>query len=149
MTSARIDFANNNPITVSAVRVLDGSGRILLVRKRGTSKWMQPGGKPEPGEQPIEAASRELGEEIGLFLPQSRFIPRGIWSGWAANEADTPLIAHLFDVDYDEAHDGPVRADAELAEIAWRDPVEAIEDPHVAPLLREHVLPRVIGRGGE
>lgn len=137
------------PITVSAVRVLDPAGRILLVRKRGTSKWMQPGGKPEPGEQPLEAAVRELHEEIGLALPQSRFTARGKWDGWAANEANTRLVAYLFEVDYDAAHDGPVRADAELAEIAWREPTEAIEDPHVAPLLREHVLPRVIARGGE
>lgn len=143
MTSTHQDSINK-PITVSAVRVLDTSGRILLVRKKGTSKWMQPGGKPEPGEQPVEAAVRELSEEIGLFLPQSRFTHRGVWQGWAANEANTPLIAYLFDVDYVEDVDGSVCADAELAEIAWRDPAEALEDMSIAPLLREHVLPRIV-----
>jgi len=36
-------------IRVSAVVLRDAQGRVLMVRKRGTSMWMNPGGKPEPG----------------------------------------------------------------------------------------------------
>lgn len=35
-------------IEVSAVCLFDDSGRVLTVRKRGTSGWMLVGGKPEP-----------------------------------------------------------------------------------------------------
>jgi len=39
--------------------------RVLLVRKKG-GKWNFPGGVIEQGEQPHEAAARELHEETGL-----------------------------------------------------------------------------------
>ena len=36
-------------ITVTALCLLDHRHRLLLVRKRGTAIFMQPGGKPEAG----------------------------------------------------------------------------------------------------
>lgn len=41
------------------------SGKILLVRKKG-GKWNFPGGTVETGEEPIQAAARELQEETKL-----------------------------------------------------------------------------------
>ncbi|MEE1926137.1 NUDIX domain-containing protein [Pseudomonas sp. 148P] len=41
------------------------SGKILLVRKKG-GKWNFPGGTVEDGEQPVQAAARELEEETRL-----------------------------------------------------------------------------------
>ena len=52
--------------------VFDPSGRVLLIRcvvmrRDGEfAFWLTPGGEIEAGETPIEAARRELGEEIGL-----------------------------------------------------------------------------------
>jgi len=54
-------------VGTSAVVVRDG--RVLLGRRRGAhgaSTWAFPGGKPEPGEAPHDAAARELEEETGL-----------------------------------------------------------------------------------
>ena len=50
----------NARIVVSAVCVFDDAGRLLTVRKRGTTMFMHPGGKPEPGETAVQAAAREL-----------------------------------------------------------------------------------------
>lgn len=41
------------------------SGKVLLVRKK-SGKWNFPGGTIEAGEQPVEAAARELQEETRL-----------------------------------------------------------------------------------
>ncbi|MHA6197288.1 NUDIX domain-containing protein [Pseudomonas wadenswilerensis] len=41
------------------------SGKVLLVRKKG-GKWNFPGGTIEDGEQPVQAAARELKEETRL-----------------------------------------------------------------------------------
>lgn len=46
------------------VLLLDGTDRLLLMRHGDA--WFTPGGGLEPGEQPREAAVRELYEEIGL-----------------------------------------------------------------------------------
>jgi ADP-ribose pyrophosphatase YjhB (NUDIX family) len=52
--------------------VLDAAGRVLLIRcaaKRSDGEfrfWLTPGGEIEAGETPMEAARRELREELGL-----------------------------------------------------------------------------------
>ena len=49
-------------IFVSAAVITDAAGRVLVVRKHGTSVFMQPGGKPEAGESaaagPLSRAAR-------------------------------------------------------------------------------------------
>lgn len=48
--------------------VFDGH-RVLLIRKKrglGAGKINAPGGRIEPGETPIQAAERELTEEVGV-----------------------------------------------------------------------------------
>jgi 8-oxo-dGTP pyrophosphatase MutT (NUDIX family) len=55
-----------------AVRVvcLDAAQRVLLLHWRdpadGSTLWEPPGGGIDPGETPLQAARRELGEETGL-----------------------------------------------------------------------------------
>jgi 8-oxo-dGTP diphosphatase len=57
------------------VFVFDEIGRVLLIRCAMVLKsgedfvfWVTPGGEIEPGEEPCEAAVRELKEELGLEL---------------------------------------------------------------------------------
>ena len=47
-------------------------GHVLTVRKRGTTRFMLPGGKLEPGESAYAAAVREIREEVGLRSATSR-----------------------------------------------------------------------------
>lgn len=49
-------------IRISAAVIVDAEGRILVVRKRGTTAFMQPGGKIDPGETALAAVRRELVE---------------------------------------------------------------------------------------
>lgn len=62
------DRFGDGEIAVSAVVLRDPASRLLTLRKRGTSRFMLPGGKPEPGESPAEAAVRECREELGIQL---------------------------------------------------------------------------------
>ena len=52
-------------IRVVAALIRDPDGRVLLVRKRGTQAFMQPGGKRDVGESDVAALSREIAGELG------------------------------------------------------------------------------------
>ncbi|MCB5290939.1 NUDIX hydrolase [Arthrobacter sp. SO3] len=134
-----------NPlIVVSAVCVFDPVGRLLTVRKRGTDKFMHPGGKPEAGETAAQTAARELAEEVGIVLAAEELVLLGIWFADAANEAATQIQATVFTAPgVWSAHPS-----AEIAEIRWLDLAGKLPDD-LAPLLTDHVLPALAGQTGE
>ncbi|MHA7264254.1 NUDIX hydrolase [Arthrobacter sp. TMN-37] len=124
-------------LPIAALCLLDGAGNLLLVRKRGTRMFMQPGGKLEPGETAAAAAVRELQEELGLSVAASRLVPLGCWYGPAANEADTFIDATVFLCPLE----GTPAPAAEIEEIGWLDLSGPGDRSDLAPLLTEFVLP--------
>lgn len=130
-------------LTVSAVCVYDREGRLLTVRKRGTEKFMHPGGKPEPGETAAQAASRELAEEVGISIRPEDLQHLGTWDADAANEADTVIRASVFSAP------GTWEATpaAEIEAIRWLD-LDHEWPGDLAPLLTEHVLPALLETRG-
>jgi 8-oxo-dGTP pyrophosphatase MutT (NUDIX family) len=124
-------------IHVSAAVITDAGGRLLLVRKAGTTAFMQPGGKPEPGETPTETLARELAEEVGLEVDPDALEPLGSFTATAANEPGFAVVADVFRVDIGDQQ--PV-ADAEIAELRWVTAATA-SGIEIAPLAREYFLP--------
>lgn len=56
-------------VTGCRVLALDGEGRVLLIRHSyGSGKWMPPSGGMARDEDAVQAALRELGEEVGCTL---------------------------------------------------------------------------------
>ena len=131
-----------NVLKVSAVCVYDLSGRLLTVRKQGTTKFMHPGGKPERGETAAEAGVRELSEEVGLHLAAVDLELIGAWTGTAANEANTDIEATVFTAPGRWDADAVIPA-AEIAELRWMHLEAAADFDDLAPLLTEYVLPRL------
>ncbi|WP_207345757.1 NUDIX domain-containing protein [Arthrobacter sp. E3] len=129
-----------NVLRVSAVCVYDPAGRLLTVRKSGTSKFMHPGGKPEVGESAAEAGSRELAEEVGVHVLASELELMGVWTGTAANESNTDIEATVFTAPGSWAADSVLPA-AEIAELRWMAVDRGIDFDDLAPLLTEYVLP--------
>lgn len=132
---------HGDAIVVSAVTLRDAEGRVLTVRKRGTSIFMQPGGKPDPGESPEACALREVREELGLDLDPRRLELTGVYRTAAANETGRPLIATVFSHPHLSAESTPdVAPAAEIEEVRWLDPRERLPDD-TAPLLRLLLTP--------
>jgi len=77
------------------VLLLDGTGRILLLRFHfhddpSRHGWVTPGGGVHDGESVLDAAVRELREEIGLVVtPEQLGRPVAVSSGYA----DIPTLA--------------------------------------------------------
>ncbi|MGO4956605.1 NUDIX hydrolase [Luteococcus sp. Sow4_B9] len=123
-------------IIVSAVVLRDEDGRILTVRKRGTSRFMLVGGKHEPGESPADAAIRECGEEVSLELHADTIRSLGVFEAAAANEPDHLLRSHVFT----HPLTGTPQPAAEIEEIRWLDPGQPLPGD-LAPMLQFRVLP--------
>ncbi|WP_260959244.1 NUDIX hydrolase [Pseudomonas citri] len=123
-------------IRIAAALLIGADGRTLLVRKRGTRAFMQPGGKIEPHEQPVQALARELEEELGLVIDSTQARHLGLFSAPAANEPGFTVQAEVFLLNIDTA----VSPAAEIEEIRWIDPA-ADGDLFLAPLTGEVILP--------
>jgi DNA polymerase-3 subunit epsilon len=123
-------------LRIAAAVVTDADGRSLLVRKRGSTVFMQPGGKIESGESALTALTRELREELGLVVDPAETEYIGSYRAIAANEENTVVRAEVF---FLVTHETPI-AGAEIEELLW---VERLDDiaVEVAPLSRDSLLP--------
>ncbi|MET9773237.1 NUDIX domain-containing protein [Streptomyces sp. NPDC006367] len=108
-------------------------GRLLVVSKRAAPDvFYLPGGKPDAGEGPLDALTRELDEELGVAPRRPRLLAR---IDSVAVLEKVPMRLTLF-----EAHiDRPPRPAAELADMRWISGHES--GIRLAPAVTDHVLP--------
>jgi 8-oxo-dGTP pyrophosphatase MutT (NUDIX family) len=116
-------------IRISAVALLR-DGAVLLVRKRGTQRFMLPGGKFDGGETPLQCAIREVREELGLELHVQALTSLGHFSAPAANEPGHFVEADIF---MSDLADEPLPL-AEIEELRWQ-AMNGDETFDLAPLL--------------
>ena len=132
---------NSEPvIRVAAAVIRDARGRMLVVRKRRTTAFMQPGGKIMPGESALAALHREIAEELGVEVAAASVRPLGRRVAMAAHEPGHTVEADSFMVQLA----GEPRAAAEIDEIAWVDPANP-GDIELAPLTRLLIAEAVTG----
>lgn len=127
-------------IRVAAVVLRNETGDVLTVRKRGTERFMLPGGKPEAGEDPEATTIREAAEEVGVRLDRDRLELLGEFRAPAANEPDHLLISTVF---LHPLEAEPVIA-GEIAEQRWQSPTQLRDD--LAPMLVQNVFPALAAR---
>lgn len=118
--------------------IIDPKGRLLIVRKQNTHKYMLPGGKIDTGETPIEALMRELQEEISLTIPPTlaHFIKE--YDAPAANEPGYFIRSNLFFILLPELIE--IMPAAEIAEAIWITPKD-VPNYDFAPLMTSFVIP--------
>jgi 8-oxo-dGTP diphosphatase len=127
-------------IRVAAAVILDARGHMLVVRKRSTAAFMQPGGKIMPGESAVDALHREIAEELGVAVAASSVRPLGRHVADAAHEPGHTVQADSFMVSLA----GKPSAAAEIDEIAWVDPVNP-GDIDLAPLTKLLIAQTLVG----
>ncbi len=133
-------------VNVCAVAIRNRDGLVLTVRKQGSDGFMMPGGKPEPGETPLQTACREVSEEIGLTPDPARMRHLGLLEAAALNEAGFTVRAETFEyAPTDEQHEqlATLVPHAEIAELRWVDPAMSSPSDSAAqaPLNTEQIFP--------
>jgi len=128
--------ARPRQILIAAAVLVGPDGRVLLVRKRGTDVFMQPGGKLEPGEAPLAALQREVHEELGLAVDPATAHYLGRFAAPAAHETDAMVVAEAYSLDI-QSNPAP---QAEIEEALWVDPAD-LGGLQLATLSRHHILP--------
>ena len=111
--------------------VLDGTGRLLLIRRGNPpsqGSWSVPGGRCGPGESAADACVREVAEETGLSVGVQRF------AGHV--ERDGP-DGRIYDIDdfVCTVLGGTLRAGDDAAEVRWVQRVELADLELVPGLL--------------
>lgn len=108
----------------AGVLVRSGDGQRVYVHRRTDTKLVfagmhdcLAGGVVAPGETPGRTAARELGEELGIVMPDgagARPVARVSWDGrWQG----APMRCHLFA--YEVRWDGPIRHQLEEIADGW------------------------------
>jgi 8-oxo-dGTP diphosphatase len=120
--------------TVAAV-ITNENGDVLLVRKRATTTFIQPGGKIEANEEPLLALVRELDEELRVQLEVSSAFRLGEFQDVAVNEPGRMVRAQAY---LCVVHGTPT-PQAEIEELIWVNPRGPYHVP-VAPLSANHIL---------
>jgi 8-oxo-dGTP pyrophosphatase MutT (NUDIX family) len=96
--------------------VVDGDGRVLLVRHTYVPGWHFPGGGVEKGETAAEALGRELVEEAGIVLAEpARLV--SIHANHSAFPNDHVLLYRA-----DRWTQGKASSRGEIAELGFFDP---------------------------
>lgn len=128
-------MANPKQIVKIGAVVMDAD-RLLLVKKRGGSLYILPGGKPEPGEDDIKALDRELNEELGCRFHADTIEFLGSFSDAAAELLNTIVTVRL----YSARLLGNPMPMSEIETLKWFSPDED-GLTCLAPSLRNRIVP--------
>ena len=118
-----------------AATAVKHDGRLLLVRDSYSGLWSMPGGGIERGEQPVDAAVRELVEETGIKVRPDAVVLVGVFENFWGYRLDT---VHVFETSL-SAKPAISLDNREIVDARWVTEEEArrlILVPHVRDYLK-------------
>jgi len=99
---------------------------LLMGQRRDNNKWAVPAGCCEEGEDPHTAVIREVKEETGLDIKDSKLVRAG-------KEGHIMLFLYEVTVDPTQDLDPSNDPDQEFDHLTYEDPLERALEMHVPP----------------
>lgn len=123
------------------VGVVVHKGDKVLLIKRGKEpnkgKWSLPGGAQDTGETVMEAASREVLEETGLYIKDTQIIDV---VDSITKDDNGKVLYHYTLIEIGALwHDGEPKANSDAEEVMWAG-VETLDNFDLPPITRDIVL---------
>lgn len=125
---------------IGAIILSPERDRIVVVRKRGKSIFIIPGGRPEAGETDLETLCRELQEELQVEVTRSAFFGE---FREPAEFNEGQLTMRVYEVEIS----GEPAVDNEIEEAIWIDSRFEEQGVRLGSTLRNHVVPQLRERG--
>ncbi|MBB6173803.1 8-oxo-dGTP pyrophosphatase MutT (NUDIX family) [Nocardiopsis mwathae] len=113
-----VPSASPAPVIDAIAWVHVRDGRLLCARTHGRELFYLPGGKPEPGESPEAAVTREVEEEVSVALRPGTIRPFTVVDELADGYPEGTRVRLSC---YVAEHDGDPVPTNEIAELAWLD----------------------------
>ncbi len=123
---AHCDYANFfGPVAAVGALITNDSGELLFVRRArdpGRGKWGLPGGFVDPGESGETAVAREVAEETGLQITNTKYLlslpNEYVYQGLTSSIVDLFFEVTVHSLEHIEL------APAELDHFEWSEPTE-------------------------
>jgi len=115
--------------------------RMLVVRKKGRSTFIMPGGRPEGTETEYETLRRELLEETSLTVVRAEYFGR--YTEPAAFEPDSELQMSVYRAEVT----GELRVDNEIVESLWLDYRADLAGVDLGSTITNHIIPMLMSGG--
>ena len=129
---------NNMKSLVKSGLIILHNGKFLINRKKGTTLFLLPGGKPENNETPVECLIREIYEEHECTVIVNSLVHCGIFEDVAANEPNTIISIDLY---YGRV-EGTPKPSSEIEEQRWFGKNDNKEI--LSPIIKNKILPFLI-----
>lgn len=118
------------PHRIAVVYVENPAGQIVVQVRLNGRLDHSAAGHVDPGESYVEAATRELQEELGISGVPLTYVGHGV--ALRENSDDGLVRSHVFDVFTCVAEPGDLQTE-EVDSVYWADPLEVLTDMDAHP----------------
>ena len=126
-------------IKKSALTVIKDN-KLLVVRAKGSSYFLMPGGKPKEGETEIAALKREIMEELCCGIGDASLTLLGRFEDFTS-DGKSRVAIDLFAGELI----GEPKPSSEIEELKWISAADAI-NPFLTPIVKKQILPFLVGK---
>ncbi len=116
--------------------------KVLSLRSKGGTMFLNPGGKLDPGESVEDALVRELFEELTIDVKKHNAELLDTYYAPAATQPDKKLRMDTFII---HEYDGTLAASNEIEELRWLDSTSDLTN--VASLIAHTIIPTLKQKG--